>query len=169
MDDNDEAPQPLKDMLQLPLAVYPKQIVDQTRALAKKIATNCFGLSGTELQRLTEFLVMALMVFKRNSIKVSHSQYHAETDIMIRHHTIGWGLYMKNTRVLHSCMPNTYGVDFQGKTLACFAMMPIQPGERITATFLCGIGPTGESTEERRAQLKHVYNFHCNCYGCEKG
>jgi hypothetical protein len=167
--DMEAAPQPLKDMLQLPLALYPVELVDKTRVLAKKIALDCFGMSGEKLHHLTEFLVMSMMIFKRNSVKISHPQYHAETDVLVGQHSIGWGLYMNSTRVMHSCMPNTVGVEYLGKTLVCFAMMPIQPGEMLTANYVNGIALPNRSTEARREQIQLMYNFSCKCEACMKG
>ena len=167
--DIESAPHPLKEMLQLPLAVYPQAIVDKTRDLASKIAADCFGMSGKKLQHLTEFLVVAMKVFKRNAVKMSHPQYHSETDVLVNQHSIGWGMYMNNIRVMHSCMPNTFGTDFGGKTLVCFATKPIQPGEMLTANYIIGFPLTSYSTKERREQIQFMFHFRCKCEACMKG
>jgi hypothetical protein len=167
--DMEAAPQPLKDMLHLPLALYPMGILDKTRGLAKKVAADCFGMSGEKLHHLTEFLVMAMMIFKRNAVKISHPQYHAETDILVNQYSIGWGLYMNSTRVMHSCMPNTFGADFEGKTLVFFAVLPIQPGEMLTVDYVSGIELPRSSTEARREEIQQMFNFHCKCEACMKG
>lgn len=121
------------------------------------------------MQRLSEFCMLTMMTFKRNATHVVHPQYHAETEALLNAYIIGWGLYKYNSLMLHSCMPNTYGVMFEGKNIVCYATVPIQPGEEITANFIGGTDWDHYTIQERRDMLLERLHFSCKCDACERG
>jgi len=163
----ESAPKILQDMLRLPLALYPIEVLMKTRNLAVQLAANCFGMSGTKKKKLAEFIVIAMMVFKRNAINISQPQYHAETDTYVSNFSIGWGVFMHSGRMPHSCVPNTITIGYGGKTLVCIASEKIGPGEVIYTNYMSG--SLDCNVASRREQILVGYHFTCKCEACTKG
>ena len=86
-----------------------------------------------------------------------------------------WGIFKTNTftnsvylqmsRFNHSCHPNAEMSCHMDNTADVRALRKINQGEEIT---ICYTNDTSLwSREERQAELKNVYNFDCNCEGCD--
>ncbi|XP_059490584.1 uncharacterized protein LOC132205511 [Neocloeon triangulifer] len=162
----ESAPKKMKDFLSLPPAFYAMETVDSTRRLALNLASLCFGLSGWKRIKLAEFMVLSLMVYKRNTYSISIPQLQAETEYKNNFFSIGWGLNKHAARIIHSCSPNVIGVNYM-KTHVALAYRPIRKGEPISTNYIdnCAL----ESVADRREQLMHQYNFHCKCESCGNG
>ena len=80
--------------------------------------------------------------------------------------TFTYGVYLKMSRFNHSCHPNAAMVCHFNNAQDVRALRKIKQGEEITICYT-GCNESLWSREERRAELKNVYNFDCNCGGCE--
>ena len=76
------------------------------------------------------------------------------------------GVFLKMSRFNHSCHPNAAMVCHFNNAQDVRALRKIKQGEEITICYT-GCNESLWSREERRAELKNVYNFDCNCGGCE--
>ena len=77
------------------------------------------------------------------------------------------GVYLKMSRFNHSCQPNAeifWNQDTRTGDLR--ALMKIKQGDEITICY-ADSDKSLWSKAERRAELKSVYNFDCNCGGCD--
>ena len=77
------------------------------------------------------------------------------------------GVYLRMSRFNHSCQPNAeiFANQDANDATDVRALRNIKEGEEITICYTDS-DKSLWSREERRAELKHVYNFDCNCEGC---
>ena len=80
--------------------------------------------------------------------------------------TFTHGVFLKMSRFNHSCHPNGEMTCHMNYTQEVRALRNIKQGEEVT---ICYINDESSlwSREERQAELKNVYNFDCNCEGCD--
>ena len=86
-----------------------------------------------------------------------------------------WGIYSTNgfhngvcikmSRFNHSCRPNAqYFWNDDTNTRDLRSLRRIKQGEEITVSYIHSMV---ESREKRRSDLRHRYNFVCQCEGCD--
>jgi|ERR1712192_61226 len=76
----------------------------------------------------------------------------------------GNGVCLKMSRFNHSCRPNAqffWNIDTNTRDVR--ALRKINPGEEITLSYFGMTKPR----DERRSQLKDIFNFDCNCEACD--
>merc|ERR1712037_825266 len=76
------------------------------------------------------------------------------------------GVFLKMSRFNHSCHPNAAMSCRVSNTQDVRALRKIREGEEITICYTDS-SESLWSREERRAELKSLYNFDCNCEGCD--
>merc|ERR1712130_5651 len=76
------------------------------------------------------------------------------------------GVFLKMSRFNHSCHPNAAMSCRVSNTQDVRALRKIKQGEEITICYTDS-NESLWSREERRAELKSLYNFDCNCDGCD--
>ena len=76
------------------------------------------------------------------------------------------GVFVKMSRFNHSCHPNAAMSCRVSNTQDVRALRKIREGEEITICYTDS-SESLWSREERRAELKSLYNFDCNCEGCD--
>ena len=76
------------------------------------------------------------------------------------------GVYLQMSRVNHSCRPNAEISDSDSNTADLRALRKIKEGDEITICYIDD-DKSQWTREERRGDLKSVYNFDCACEGCD--
>lgn len=95
---------------------------------------------------------------KRENLKTPGGVFRTNS-----HGECGMALFEKRARMNHSCRSNTVDrrLPVEDKIIV-LASRDIKKGEEITSCYSCP-----GATEERRAFLRHKYNFECDCPACE--
>ena len=76
---------------------------------------------------------------------------------------IGTGLYLAESILNHSCIPNA-GVTFNGTKIRITAIKDIAVGEKITINY-CNLE---NPTSVRKSEIKKRFYFDCNCQRCQE-